>query len=188
MQNVERTIISQYSASPTLTQLILNANTYLDPGQNIEQFYSLIWNVDTARGYGLDVWGRIVGVSRVLQVAVGKYFGFDEATTVSADPFNQSPFWSGGATTENYSLSDDAFRLLIYAKALANITDGSIPSINAILTTLFPGRGNCYVTDGNDMTMTYTFTFVLEPFEAAIVQGSGVLPKPVGVLATAVLV
>jgi len=32
-----------------------------------------IWNIQTARGVGLDIWGRIVGVTRVLQVSSGIY-------------------------------------------------------------------------------------------------------------------
>ena len=61
---------------------------------------------------------------------------------------NQSPFYSGAVLTSNFNLSDDAFRTLIFAKALANISDGSIPAINQLLLNLFPRRGNCYVTDG----------------------------------------
>ena len=190
MQNVQQTIISQYSASPTLGLLIQAMNEYIDPAANFDAFYDLIWNVDTAIGYGLDVWGRIVGVTRVLQVASDVYFGFAEADDVtSISPFNDAgPFYSGGAITSNFALSDQAFRLLIFAKALANITDGSIPAINRILRNLFPGRGNCYVTDGQDMTMTYTFEFTppLTPVEFAIVSQSGVLPRPAGVRATVV--
>lgn len=190
MQNWSDTIISQYSNSPTLIQLIQNLDTYIDPNANIDAFYDLVWNVDTAIGYGLDVWGRIVGVGRVLQVAAGIYFGFAEtgdATSVS--PLNSAgPFYSGGPPTGNFALSDDAFRLLIFAKALSNITNGSIPAINQILLNLFPGRGNCYVTDGRNMSMTYTFQFtpILTPVEFAVVSQSGILPKPVGVSATVV--
>jgi hypothetical protein len=135
----------------------------------------------------LDIWGRIVGVGRVIQISGGKFLGFDEATTVSADPFNQSPFYSGGAITSNFALSDSAYRLLIMAKAAANISVGSIPAINAILLALFPGRGNAYCTDGLDMTMTYTFDFTppLTDVEKAIIA-TGVLPKPAGVSYTVV--
>lgn len=192
MENWSDTIISQYANSPTLVQLIVNLNQYIDPNANLDQFYDLIWNVDTAIGYGLDVWGRIVGVGRVLQVASGIYFGFAEAgDATSESPFNSGgPFYSGGATTGNFALSDDAFRLLIFAKALSNITNGSIPAINQILLNLFPNRGNAWVTDGQNMTMTYTFHFspILSPVEFAIVSQSGVLPKPVGVSATVVQV
>ncbi len=186
MLDVEKTVISQYGNSPVLLQLINNFNSYVDPTANLDAFYKLLWDVDTAIGYGLDVWGRIVGVGRVLHVASGSYFGYAEAGDPTLTGYEQAPFYMGGATTSNYALSDDGFRVLIYAKALANISDGSIPSINQILLNLFPGRGNCYVTDGEDMTMTYTFAFALTPVEAAIVAQSGVLPKPVGVSATVV--
>lgn len=188
MQDVGRTVISQYSNSPTLRQLIENLNTYLDPGADIDRFYDLIMNLDTAVGYGLDVWGRIVGVGRVLAVAVGEYLGFDEAGDPSMTPFGQAPWYLSGAVTENYSLSDSAYRLLILAKAAANITDCSIGAINAILLMLFPDRGSCYVTDGLDMSMTYTFEFPLTPVELSIVETSGVLPRPAGVSATVVII
>lgn len=179
------TIISQYANSPILTTLIGNFAAYVDQTANMDAFFDLVWNVDTAQGWGLDVWGRIVGVSRTLNVvATGKFLGFDEATAISADPFNQSPFYSGGSITNNFLLSDSAFRTLIFAKALANISDGSIKSINQLLLRLFPNRGNCYVTDNGLMTMTYTFKFALTPVEAAIVTQSGVLPKPTGVAVT----
>lgn len=180
------TVISQYANSPSLTSMIESFNDCLDQTANFDTFYDLIWNVATAQGYGLDVWGRIVGVTRVLQVADGGFFGFEGGSGASGSPFNVAPFYNGSALTSNFSLTDDAFRVLIFAKALSNISDGSIPSINNLLLNLFPGRGNAYVTDGLDMTMTYTFDFPLSAVDQAIVQSSGVLPKPVGVAATAV--
>ena len=189
MLNLEQTIISQYGNSPVLLRLIQNMNEYLDPRANFDGFYACIWNVETAFGYGLDVWGRIVNVSRVVQVQTGEIgFGFKEATTASAAPFNQGVFYAGAPVTTSYALSDDAYRTLIYAKALSNISNGSIPALNAILLKLFPGRGNCYVTDGGDMTMTYTFHFALTPVEQAIVAQSNVLAKPAGIVATVVII
>lgn len=183
MQDYLQTIISQYAQSPTLNQLIANANNNIDPAPLIDDFYNMVWNVDTAQGYGLDVWGRIVGVGRVLEIAASKFFGFDEATSFSADPFNQSPFYSGQTINNNFILADPGFRTLIYAKALANITDGSIRSLNQILTILFGGVGNAYVQDNLNMSLTYTFTFTPTPVDVAIIQQSGVLPRPTGVQA-----
>lgn len=182
------TIISQFSNSDVLTTLITNFAQYIDPTQNVDDFFDFIWNVDTAQGYGLDVWGRIVGVSRTIEVpSTQSYFGFEEMPDAgSTFPFDI--FFSGSIGTNNFQLSDSAFRVLIFAKALANISDGSIPSINQLLLNLFPNRGDCYVTDGEDMTMTYTFEFGLSAVELVIVQQSGVLPKPVGVAAAVVIV
>ena len=128
MENFEATILSQYSNSPTIRQLIQNMNAYIDPTANIDAFYNLVWNVDTAQGYGLDVWGRIVGVGRVLQLAVTDFLGLENPgnTAASGQPFNQAPFYHGSALTGNYALLDGPFRVLILAKALANISDGTI--------------------------------------------------------------
>jgi hypothetical protein len=183
--NVWSTILAQYANSPILTTLIGNFQQYLDQTVNYEMLFDDIWNINTAQGPGLDVWGRIVGVQRVLAVANTVYFGFAEALP-GVGTFGQSPFYSGQTATSNFALSDSAFRTLIFAKALSNISNGSIPSINQILLSLFPNRGNCYVIDGLNMTMTYFFNFALTPVETAIVAASGILPKSVGVAASVV--
>jgi Protein of unknown function (DUF2612) len=179
--DVWKTIISQFANSPILTQLIENFDSYVDQTVNMAAFFDDMWNVDTAQGYGLDVWGRIVGVVRTLQVAgAGDYFGFAEALPGS-EPFGVASFYAGAPLTSNFDLPDSSFRTLIFAKALSNISDGSVKSINQLLINLFPNRGNCFVTDGLNMSMTYTFNFVLSQVELAIIGQSGVLPKPVGV-------
>jgi hypothetical protein len=182
------TIISQYANSPILTQLIANMFAYIDQTANFDAFFDNIWDIDTAQGYGLDVWGRIVGVSRVLEVTQGEYLGFSQQIpgVDSFGPGGGSPFYSGEPSSSSFSLTDQAYRQLILAKAFYNICDGSVPAINQLLMTLFGASGQCYCTDGRNMTMTYTFQFQLNPVQSAIVFQSGVLPKPVGVSVTVV--
>lgn len=178
-------VISQYANSDRIDSMIQSFNAALDQTENMQNLFDFVWNVDTAQGYGLDVWGRIVGVSRALALpATAGNFGFNEANSWTG--FGQGGFFSGGGISPNLLLSDADFRLLILAKAATNITDGSIPSINAILLALFPLRGKCYVADGLNMSLTYTFQFPLNPVEVAIVQASGVLPNPAGVVVNVV--
>ena len=181
-----KTVISQYANSKILVQLISNFDQYLDMTQNFDLFFDNIFNIATASGKGLDIWGAIVGVTRTLTISTTTFFGFEQqAPAVDVfGPGGQSPFFSGTSSTLNYSLTDSAFRILIYAKALANISDGSIPFLNQLLLNLFPNRGNAYVVDGLDMTMEYVFNFALTPVEVAIVTQSGVLPKSTGVSVT----
>jgi hypothetical protein len=170
----------------------MNMDQYLNPQYNIDSFFNNVWNIDTAVGWGLDVWGRIVGVTRVLQIATTSYFGFTGPLGASGDPWNVSPFYSGESLTSNYVLTDNVFRVLILAKALANICNATIPAINQILINLFgpngalPVAGNSYCTDNQNMTMTYTFSSTLDPVQSAIIYQSGVLPRPCGVQATVV--
>lgn len=211
------TIISQWANSQILTTMIENFADNIDQTKNLDAFFDLVWNVDTAVGYGLDVWGRIVGITRTLEILDTMYFGFAEGNSNrDYGTFGQAPFYSGQPLTNSYVLSDHAYRQLILAKAFANICSNTIPAINSMLLTLFPGRGNCYVTEGptlsdwfgfaesinasgfnqapfysgsgiTRMTMTYTFEFVPTPVELAIVTQSNVLPKPTGVKASVVI-
>ena len=182
MIDVERTIISQYANSPTITQLIQNMNQYLDPRTDFDAFYDFVWNVDTAQGFGLDIWGRIVNIKRELQIPNDPvYFGFNEALPGSY-PFNQAPFFDGNpAATQTYLLGDDAYRSLILTKALSNITSTNAPALNQLLQNMFSGRGRCYVNDLGGMQLRYVFEFDLTPVEYAIITQSGVLPRPSGV-------
>lgn len=182
-----QTVLSQYANSPIITQMISDFFDDVDQTKNLDDFFNMMFDVYTAVGYGLDCWGTIVAVNRVLKLPTGtQYLGWDEGGTVDYAPFNQAPWYSGQKLTDRYILTDDGFRVLIIAKALANICDGSIPAINKILRTLFSGSGKAYCTDEGGMAMTYTFEFVLSPLQYAIVTQSGVLPTPTGVSYTVV--
>lgn len=123
------TVISQYANSPRICGLVQRWNACLDPSANITAFYDDVWNIETAIGYGLDVWGRILGTGR---------------------------------TVGNITLDDATYRNVLLAKAMANISNSSIFSINLILLQLFgpssptPVIGNPYVTDDGNMQMTIT--------------------------------
>ncbi len=183
MIEIDRTIISQYSNSPTLVQLIHNLDDYIDPRTDIDTFYSFVWNVDTAQGFGLDIWGRIVGVGRELNLILNDYFGFKEGTP-GVFPFNEAPFYNGAGLTSVFTLADDAYRKLILTKALFNIVSTNAPSVNQLLQNLFSDRGVAYVLDMGGMEIQYTFEFELTQVEYAIVTQSGAIPVPAGVEAT----
>lgn len=180
---IAKTVISQYQNSPVLMALIDNLIAYFDPTVRLNDFYNLIWNIDSAQGWGLDVWGRILGVSRLLHIPItGANLGFQQQA--EALTFGYGVFYNGSNLTSNYYLSDAVYRRVLLAKALANICDGSIPAINQILINLFPDYGNCYVIDNLDMTMVYRFTDTLSAPDSTLAQQAGVLPKPAGVSAT----
>lgn len=184
------TIISQYANSPVLLSLVDFMEQDISPDVDIDAFYDFVWNVMTAQGFGLDIWGRIVNVGRELNIpGTLTTFGFHTTPTESFQPFGQAPMYDGNPPSSTvYRLADDAYRTLILAKAMANISDTTAPSINRNLQILFEGRGRTYVADTGGMRLRYVFEFQLTPAEWAIVTQSGALARPAAVLAQALTV
>lgn len=167
-------------------------NDAVDLRPQFQTFYDNVWNVLTAVGFGLDFWGRIVGLpnGRLLQLGTNdQILGFkNDDIPPDWAPFNQGTFFTGVNTSTTFELADDAFRILILAKALANITSTDSKSLNLLVRNLFPGRGRAYVIDlgksntaVGGMAMSFVFEFSLSAVEYAILTQSGVLPHPAGV-------
>ena len=151
MRNYTETIISQYGNSPAILSLLDSFNSAVEPYADIDNFYVWVWDVSTAQGFGLDIWGRIVGVSR----------------TIPTNP----------ATV----LTDAQFLQLILLKALANISRDTSYAINTLLLDWMAGRGRTYVNDLGNMEIRYMFEFALEQFEIDIITQSGIFLRPAGV-------
>lgn len=186
MKNVRDTILTQYADSPKLRSLIESFNASMDMTEFTDEFLTAIWDISTAEDYGLDVWGKIVGVSRLLNVPQSAtYFGFVESYINAGDdspkPFDEAPFFESVQLTDTVRLANDGYRKLILAKAMANITDCSIPSLNNALYYLFGDQGDTFVAVTGVMSMSYVFGFNLSPVEWAILLNSNAIAKPAGV-------
>lgn len=178
--------MKQYESSLILNKLIDYRQSYFSHPWG-DQFYSVVWNVDTAQGFGLDAWGNIVVIGRYLQIPLQtSYFGFNAAPSQGWAPFNQGTFYNGPQETQTYRLEDNAYRVLILAKAMANISATDSKSLNRVLNNLFPGRGRAYVNDLGSMSMRITFEYLLETWEKSVIAYSGAMPKPAGVQLTVV--
>lgn len=179
MNDYKQTIISQYANSPTMLQMMDNTNQWIDPQYFFTQFVEKIWDIDTALTFGLDLWGRILGISRRFYVIrTGQYLGFS-GNDPDYQPFNQAPFYNGSSDADAVDLDNDTYRNVLLTKALINISNTSIVSLNAIVSRLFIGRGKCYVADVGSMAFTYTFEFTLTALDRAIINQ--LLPFPTGV-------
>ena len=104
-------LLSQYSASPTISKILKDFRTEIDAQPAKELFIKKIMDIDTAEGVGLDVWGNILNIGRTVT------------------------FQDGTKTT----LDDTHYRKLLMYKALANITDASLATLNRMMPLLFDG-------------------------------------------------
>ena len=58
MFRIEDTISSQYANSPRLMLIIQELHNAIDPTKNIQDFYHIMWNLETAQGVGLGAGHR----------------------------------------------------------------------------------------------------------------------------------
>ena len=173
---IHKTIIRQYEESPTINAMVNSYSQTIDAKYLFDSFYTNIWNIDTANSEGLDIWGRIVGVSRYLTLQNSDYFGFDP----DFKPFDNAPFFGTSAINDQYRLSNDDFRRVIKAKALANITGTTIPGIELVLKQLFSVRGKTKVRVVGFKELDYVFKFVPTDLDNAIITAPNLLPIPAG--------
>lgn len=181
----EDTILTQYSASNRILSIIDTFNQAVSLSDFTDEFIEKVWDITTCETFGLDMWGKVVGVSRYIRAEIDNdCFGFSEADDGGGypSPFGDSPFYAGTQETETVRLSNEAYRTLILCKAFSNISIATIKDINRFLTMLFLDRGRAYCADYGDMRMGIICEFKLEPFEISILENYEVLPIPSGVL------
>lgn len=101
-------IESQYAASSAINALCAGFQSELDASADIDLIFNNLIKINTATGTSLDVWGRILAITRTLTTATGQ-------TT-----------WD-----------DDTYRFLLLYKALANISAADAATQNSLLSQLF---------------------------------------------------
>lgn len=191
MTDYARTVMRQYANSGALNALLAAFDQWVDPAKFTADFLRDVWDIQTARGFGLDNWGRILGMDRFITLPQGlgaDFFGFDigAAPGTQWQPFGQRPFYTGqGAGTLAYALPDADYRRLLLTKAAANIASTNTPALNALLRSLFGDRGACYLTysPGLPMQLVYIFGFFPSAVDRAIIE-RGILPAPAGMTVT----
>lgn len=153
--DIAETVQSQYATSKRMRAVIDAFWQAINPKSDIDLLYRKLVNPRTAEGYGLDVWGRIVAIGRSY-LAVDDdtpYFGFDPPEGVKNErlnTFGNAPFYK--QIYGKVRLADPMFRTYVFLKALINIGDSSLASLNQAVKLLFPDA---------DIQILHTGTMVL---------------------------
>ena len=130
--DILETIQSQHAGSPRLSALSATCWSLLNPDADIQLMYQHMIDPWTADGAGLDVWGRIVAIARRLYV-------------------------SG----ESVILDDETYRMYVFVKALFNLTNSSLHSINFFCGQLI--SHGVRVLHTGTMVLTVLVTEVVDP-------------------------
>ncbi|MEX3929733.1 DUF2612 domain-containing protein, partial [Paraburkholderia sp. BR10936] len=152
------------------------------------------YDIDHVTGISLDVIGRIVGVSRILQGAAPRtFFGFNgEPDQTSfpnpyAGPFTRGQrlggkwYRYGGAIADSATANDEEMRTLIRMKVVKNYQDASLPNL---ITGAMILTGGAYANAVDNLDMTVTLFIIrsrVTPFVEFVLNYMDLLPRASGV-------
>lgn len=149
-------ITSEHIDKPKFTKMVETSVTPLFDTTNLELAYQQLYDLDLAIGEQLDVVGQWVGLTRNLQTSLLAYFSFD----IVGLGFNQG-VWMGpfDPVTGITKLDDFHYRLLLKARVLNNVWDGSIENAYQLANIVFSIYNlNLYIEDYSDLSMAIGLT------------------------------
>lgn len=148
-------LLWQYDKAERLKSLIQACQDEFEGNttQFWDNFYSNIFNLDTANSFGLTVWGNLLGVQRPSYV--------DENDQVL-------PY------------SDNMYRLFLKSRIFFMFNNGSVYQFNKYIQFLFPNLP-ILVLDNLDMSLDLIFYYTPSTEELAVLSNPDFLPRPSGV-------
>lgn len=156
-------------------------------GESFAETYRLqeVLNIETATGHQLDLVGKHVGQSRVINgYQLRKFFGFRG----SAHALSFSRGGQGGGEwyrkrdpmSDSVRLSDEDYRFLIKCRILKNYQLGTLPNIFEACRFVF-GEG-VQVTDNYNMTVSIRLPKAnITAFKTFAIENLDLLPRQAGV-------
>lgn len=141
----------------------------------------LAFDVDTAEGDQLDIIGEWVGAERVLAIdteASALFFSFD----VDGSGWDYAIWYEDFDNNLGLkAVPDKVYRLMVKAKIMANMWNGTCEQANAMWKEVFNGS-TIYFLDGFDMTMgVYVSGISLDSIIFELITQGYLAVKPEGV-------
>lgn len=143
-------IQSQYDHAPNILALADIAFELIDSTKQLQEIVTLIATLETAQGIFLDWLGKRIGASRNIVV-----------------------------NGQNTTLDDEYYRFLIGYRAVSNVSDSSIATMNRLLTTLIGLP--VFVIDNQDMSISVRVLGQPTDLQVVILQNYGLLTRAAGV-------
>ena len=153
-QDLSKIILWQYDDAVKFKELVANEQEFMD--EAVTKFWNdfnvNVFNLATCNTFGLELWGRLLGVARPTYTDQGVV----------------------------YEYSDEQYRLVLQARIFLLTFDGSVYSLNKFFKMLFP-QYPVIIIDNYDMTVTIGFVQEPEDDIKTIFRNQDFLPRPSGV-------
>ena len=152
--DLAKVILWQYSDAEKLKAVVNNEQVFMDTAVTKfwQDFNKNIFNLATCNTFGLELWGKLLGVARPTYIDHG---------------------------TE-YEYTDEQYRLVLRARIYLLTFDGSARALNEFFYMIFP-EYPVVITDNLDMTVDISFANEPPQEIKTVLTNSLFLPRPSGV-------
>lgn len=178
-------IIWQYQGKPKALETLRLFDRTL--ATSFADLYALqnVLNIDEAQGVNLDLVGKHVGQSRVINgYQLRQFFGFKDG--LNAMPFSRHGQGGGqwyrlrDPLADSVKLGDDDYRFLIKARILKNYQTATLSDISQACRFILGDK--FMLADNYDMTVTIKLPKnYLNSFKTFAIKNLDILPRPSGV-------
>lgn len=152
--DLSKVILWQYTDAEKFNAIVNNEQQFMD--ENVTQFWEdfnhNIFNLSTCNTFGLELWGKLLGVAR--------------------------PTYLDGGVQVEYD--DEQYRLVLRARIYLLTFDGSARALNEFFKMLLPDY-QVAITDNLDMTVDINFVNEPTAEIKTVLNDSLFLPRPSGV-------
>lgn len=176
-----KALLWEHNGASVLESLVRQKQNWVNVNQSEfwRDWFTNVFDLDTANDFGLAVWARILNVALSVKVDASKEkaaFGFG----TNHKNFNNGNFARGQAG--NIALTTDQARLVLKLRYFQLTSRGAVSEINEFLSALFSSQGDVFVIDSLDMSFaTYFFNFTPDSQLRFILENYDLLPRPAAV-------
>jgi Protein of unknown function (DUF2612) len=186
--NLLQAILWQYNGALNLQGLLNAKAAWYETNQTEfwSDWYTNVFNLETADQFGLVVWSIILGLPLYVNSpppADKPTWGFGGGSPSNDDVgFNLGNFTPTNGSS--YLLPLATQRIALQLRAYQLFSSGTVPEINRTMQFIFRNLGTVWLEDYRNMTQAYIFNFPVTWDLAYIFNNFDILPRPAGVYST----
>ena len=171
-------LLWQDNNASNITGLLTYKQDWYDVNQEQfwEDWYTNVFNLQTANDFGLAVWSIILDLPLFYQLDNGSppIFGFSGSTSGRYN-FNNGVLAS---PRQGYSLTTAQKRIALQLRYFDLVNNMAIPEINKFMNFVFQDLGLFYCINNYYETMTYVYMFQIDATLLEVLIQYDLLPRP----------
>jgi hypothetical protein len=179
--DLSQALLWHYNKAHSLETLVLLKQLWYDVNQAgfWIDWYTDVFNLDTANDFGLNVWALILGVPMFVNIPAHTgtpswgFGGFHHN-------FNRGNFDNTNGSTSGLKTEEKRIVLKLRYNKITSRCD--IVRTNFVLNQIFKSFGNVYILDNLDMSITAVFGYIPSVNLRRAIRDYDLIPRADGVL------